>query len=263
MPGTTRIFVNGEPVSDTNRLPVDADIVLGDTTINTEGLATEATLADVETAVGAGNTLQTAANTLLTNANTALDGVNSELDAQTTLITAANVLLTAIRDALQVIDNAVAGSEYQVDVVTAPDSRESWRVSAQDNTTTNSSAKTFTVPANTEWQVISVRVDYTTNATVGDRRVAVRHLDASNNILNEVRVPQVQVASATRNYQLSQGIAQESDFVSGSSFLPVSLPSMVAGPGEKIQILDANAVAAAGTGENLLVRMRVVARSIS
>ena len=74
---------------------------------------------------------------------------------------------------------SVIGAGGSSDVVT----RESWRISTLSFTTADDSDNTFTVPANTEYQILSVYVSLVTTATVGNRQMAVQALDASDNVL--------------------------------------------------------------------------------
>lgn len=142
------------------------------------------------------------------------------------------------------------------------DTRESWRISNQQDVTTNSSAKTFTVPADTEWQVFSVYANYATNATVGNRQLAVQVLDSSGNtILQGYRAGIVQAASLTRIYQFG-GVPQDSAF-RDTDYLGVQMPPLYLTAGQKLKVWDKAAIAALGTAENLLVYVQIASRSIA
>lgn len=146
-----------------------------------------------------------------------------------------------------------------VDVLSQPDTRESWRVSTQADAANDDSDKTFTVPADTEWQVLSIYVTLTTTATAGNRQMAVRFLDASNNIIGGVRAGAVQAASLTRIYQFAPGIPQDIAF-RDTDYLGVSMMPMVLAPGQKIQVLDKAAIAVAA--DDMVVRIQVASRSL-
>lgn len=249
---------NGRPYDADNPLPTSATLEAGTVNFDTTGLAAETTQA-------AGNTLLTA----IRDAVQALQAIDYAIGSDFQgLATAANqdamgVLLTAIRDALQTLDNAIAGNEMQVDVLTAPDARESWRISTLSFTTANDTNVDFTVPANTEYQILSVRASLVTTATVGDRQMALQWLDASDNILNEAVAPSVQTASLTRVYQWTPGMVQESDFVTIGSlvWLPMILPSVPLAAGQKLRVLDRAAIAAAA--DDLTIYVQVASRSVA
>lgn len=137
---------------------------------------------------------------------------------------------------------------------------DSWRVSTQSFTTTDDSDVTFTVPALTEWQILSIYVSLTSTATAGNRQMSVRFLDASDNIIGNVRAGIVQAASLTRVYQFAPGVPQDAAF-RDTDYLAVSMMPMLLAPGQKVRILDKAAIAAAA--DDMVVRMQIAARSIA
>jgi hypothetical protein len=147
-----------------------------------------------------------------------------------------------------------------VDVLTLPDTRESWRVSTLNFTTTDDSDTTFTVPANTEYQILSVYVSLVTTATVGNRQMAVQALDASDNILIGARAGAVQPASLTRVYNFAPGMPQDTAF-RDTDYLAVSMPPVFLAAGQKLRVWDKAAVAAAA--DDMVVRVQIASRSIA
>jgi hypothetical protein len=117
----------------------------------------------------------------------------------------------------------------------------------------NDSDKTYTVPAGEEWYVVSVFAVLAATATVGNRRVTVQVLDASDNVLASVPAGAVQAASATVSYNFAPGIADQTSAV--NSVLGTSLPAFVLGAGMKLKVFDAAAIDAAA--DDLTVRATV------
>ena len=136
-----------------------------------------------------------------------------------------------------------------------------WRAFQISDVTTNSSTKLFTVPAGKEWLVQSVRLAYTTNATVGTRQIELRYLDGSDNVVSESIAGTTQAASLTRTYTcLLNGL--DSVTFRDSSYLSVVLPHLILPSGYKLRCLDNKAIAPSGTGENLLARLLVLERNV-
>lgn len=164
-------------------------------------------------------------------------------------------LQTNIAAAIPAGDNNIGN----VDVVTMPDNRESWRVSTLSFTTADDSDNTWTVPANTEYQILSVYVSLVTTATVGNRQMAVQALDSSNNILIGARAGAVQAASLTRVYNFAPGLPTDVAF-RDTDYLAVSMPPIFLAAGQKLRVWDKAAIAAAA--DDMTVRIQIASRSI-
>lgn len=158
---------------------------------------------------------------------------------------------------LEAIRLAAGGS---VIVTTLPDSRESWRISTLNFTTADDSDNTFTVPANTEYQILNVYVSLVTTATVGNRQMTVQALDSSDNVIAGARAGAVQAASLTRIYNFAPGMPQDTAF-RDTDYLAVSLPVILLAPGQKLRVYDKAAIAAAA--DDMIVRVQVASRSIA
>ncbi len=141
-----------------------------------------------------------------------------------------------------------------------PDSRDSWRVDTLNFTTADDSENTFTVPANTEYQILSVYVSLVTTATAGNRQMAVQAIDSSSNILIGVRAGATQAASLTRVYNFAPGLPQDTAF-RDTDYLAVSLPSIFLAPGQKLRVWDKAAIAA--TADDMTVRVQIASRSVA
>lgn len=136
----------------------------------------------------------------------------------------------------------------------------SWLVSTLSFTTADDSDNTFTVPADTEYQILSVYVSLVTTATVGNRQMAVQALDSSNNILIGVRAGATQAASLTRVYNFAPGMPQDTLF-RDTDYLAVSMPPIFLAAGQKLRVWDKAAVAAAA--DDMTVRVQIASRSIA
>lgn len=147
-----------------------------------------------------------------------------------------------------------------VDIVTMPDSRESWRISTLSFTTADDSDNTFTVPASTEYQVLSVYVSLTTTSTAGNRQMVVQALDSSDNILIGARARVTQAASLSRVYNFAPGLPNDGGFYD-TDYLAVSLPPIFLTAGQKLRVWDKAAIAAAA--DDMVVRVQIASRSIA
>lgn len=141
-------------------------------------------------------------------------------------------------------------------------SRDSWRISTLNFTTTDDSDNTFTVPANTEYQILSVYVSLATTATVGNRQMAVQALDSSDNILIGVRARVTQAASLTYTYNFAPGLSNDAaTYDTNPIYVGVAMPMIFLTAGQKLRVWDKAAVAAAA--DDMVVRVQIASRSIA
>lgn len=137
---------------------------------------------------------------------------------------------------------------------------EAWRLETQGDADANANAKTYTVPAGEEWIVQSIYVSYTSDATAGNRQLAVQVLDASDNVLADFRAAAVQAASLTRVYMF--GAFHDTDF-RDTDYLGVGMPPLVLSAGQKLKIFDkANNGNGISAADDMTVRAQVAARSV-
>jgi|SRR3990170_7143801 len=123
---------------------------------------------------------------------------------------------------------------------------------------TNDSDKTQTVPAATQWVLLSIWVELITTVTVGNRQVDVLITDASDNAICKAVAGAVQAASLTRVYIFAPLNPQETGFTNTVMFR--SLPQGLALPaGYKVRVYDSAAIAAAA--DDMTVRILVDERS--
>jgi hypothetical protein len=137
---------------------------------------------------------------------------------------------------------------------------DGWNPSLQAEEALNDSDKTFTVPAGTEWEILTIYVELATTATVGNRQLAIRFTDGSDDIIGQIRAGAVQAASLTRIYQFGVGLPDLTAF-RDTDFLSTPLPDgLVLPAGYKVRILDKAAIDAAA--DDMDVQMMVRARLV-
>ena len=123
---------------------------------------------------------------------------------------------------------------------------DSWRVSLENDETADDSDKSFAVPANEEWELTGVWVEYISTAVDGDRQVTVEIQDSSNDVIAQIQAAVVQTASLTRYYQFGKGLADATAFRgAGTDYLMTSLPHMPLLAGWIVRVYDMTAVDAA------------------
>jgi hypothetical protein len=118
-----------------------------------------------------------------------------------------------------------------VDVLTAPDTRESWRVSLVAEVTTNDSDKTLTVPATTEYEIISLYVTLASTATVGNRQLVIEFLSAADVLIGQLKAGLTQAASLTYKYVINPGVDNATALWS-TDIVHMRLPHMVLAAGQ-------------------------------
>lgn len=124
----------------------------------------------------------------------------------------------------------------------------------QSDATDNDSDKTFTVPADKSWRVLSCHVRLVSTATVGNRQIEVRYMDGSNNNVAHNVAGAVQAASLTRHYTFGLGAADLTGF-RDTDKLSTPLVDTVLPTGYKVRVFDSAAVDA--TADDMHVRMLV------
>jgi hypothetical protein len=121
--------------------------------------------------------------------------------------------------------------------------------------TADDSDKSLTVPAGYQYHILSVWVELTTTATVGDRQVVVEAQDDSSDVIGQARAGAVQAASLTRYYQFSPS-GQDMLAFRDTDYLSVPLPMWTLPAGYKLRVYDNNAVAAAA--DDMVVQVLVL-----
>jgi hypothetical protein len=126
----------------------------------------------------------------------------------------------------------------------------------QSEETLNDSDKTLTVPAGSEWEVLSIYVELVTTATVGNRQMAIYFTDEADDIIGQVRAGAVQAASLTRFYQFAAGLPDLAAF-RDTDWLSTPLPAgLVLPAGYKIRVFDKAAIDAAADDMDVQVMVK-------
>lgn len=116
--------------------------------------------------------------------------------------------------------------------------------SLQTDVTANDSDKTFTVPANKVWNVLSIFAKLVTDATVGNRTLKILITTATDVVIWDSGVAGNQAASLTKLYKGILGGQIKDNLALGDAELP--LPSELVLPaGYKIRVYDSAAIAVA------------------
>ncbi len=128
----------------------------------------------------------------------------------------------------------------------------------QEDVAVNDSDKTFTVPADTEWEILAVQVELISDATVGERQMAVEVQGVSAEVVCRVLAGITQAASLTNRYNFGPGLADQAAL--RTLELTTPLPrGLRLGPGMVLRVYDLAAIAAAT--DDMEVRLLVARRS--
>ena len=122
----------------------------------------------------------------------------------------------------------------------------------------NDSDKILTVPADVTWEILSIRVELTTTATVGDRQIVIQVRDGANDVVDEVVAGNIQAASLTRNYHFGVGRSDLTAFRDTDHLETPTTPWMLPETFD-LRIFDNNAVDAAA--DDMVVQMLVLERT--
>jgi len=135
-----------------------------------------------------------------------------------------------------------------------------WSSSVQADEADDNSDKEFTVPANTEWEILSIWIEFVSTAVVGDRQLCVEIQDDSDDVILQVRAGAVQAASSTRYYTFAPSVVDLTAF-RDTDYLSTAFPAgLVLPAGCDVRVYDNAAVDAAADDMNvqMLVRTRSV-----
>lgn len=110
--------------------------------------------------------------------------------------------------------------------------------------TLNASSKNFVVPKNETWRLLWAHVTLISTATVGNRQIEMRVLDASSNLMLSTSAGATQAASLTREYHFMNGTFRETAFVANEIQVPFP-DGLHLQPGWTLNFRDLTAVDAA------------------
>ena len=129
----------------------------------------------------------------------------------------------------------------------------------QSDETLNNSDKTFTVPADTEWTVQWIWLEFTTTAVVGARQIEIKILDDAADIIAELVPSLTQAASLTYQYLFSDS-GPASEALRDGNQTHILSPRWILPAGYQMRIWDNNAVDAAA--DDLIIQMMVLSRPV-
>jgi hypothetical protein len=122
---------------------------------------------------------------------------------------------------------------------------ENWRAALTIDKAVNDSDKSFTVPADREWQILRVYVKFISDATVGNRQVAISVISAAADVIGRYIASVVQAASLTRYYQFAPGSADLLGF-RDTDMLNINMGvGEILDAGQILRVWDNKAIAAA------------------
>jgi hypothetical protein len=125
----------------------------------------------------------------------------------------------------------------------------------------NDSDKSFTVPAATEYQILWIWVEYTSDANAGDRQLQIQVQNSGADVIADwARAGDVQAASLTRNYLFGAAVSDLGTF-RDTDFMTTPIPAGgFLQAGDILRVFDNNAVAAAT--DDMIVHIKIASRSV-
>ena len=121
----------------------------------------------------------------------------------------------------------------------------------------NDSDKSFTVPADANWELYNLWVELVTTTTAGNRRIGVEFQDDSADVIASVVAGATQAASLTRNYLINLEAADGTSFIA-NSILTISLPRLILPESYVVRVFDVNAIDAAA--DDMVVQISLMER---
>lgn len=136
---------------------------------------------------------------------------------------------------------------------------DDWHPALVADVTDDDSDKTFTVPASTEYQLLSVLVNLVSTATAGNRQIVVLVTTGADVVIAEIPAGVVQAASLTRRYTFGVGNPDLLAF-RDTDVLLTPLPVLCLPAGYKVRVYDNAAIDAAA--DDMHVQMLVLSRTV-
>jgi hypothetical protein len=134
-----------------------------------------------------------------------------------------------------------------------------WTVTLIADETADDSDKTITVPASTEYQVLTIYIEYTSTATANDRQIQINFLDGAGDVIGQIRPNVVQAASLTRYYMIGPSLANGVAFYDTDHIQTPMPPTIFLPATYAIRIYDNNAVDAAA--DDMILQVMVASRA--
>ena len=144
---------------------------------------------------------------------------------------------------------------YHAEVLTF---RDEWTLQVVSDEADKDSDKNLNVPANRDWQILWVWVEYLSGATVGNRNLCLTLYDDNNDIIGEYRAGAVQTASTQRYYMFAPAVADLTAFRDTNYLMSCIAPTTFLKANYHIRVWDCNAVSVAM--DDMYVQMMVAWR---
>jgi len=126
--------------------------------------------------------------------------------------------------------------------------------SAELDASLNDSDKTFTVPSGEIWEILSIRVEYISTATAGNRKIIFQVKDDSSNTLFYTFSGISHTASNSRFYHFFPNAPFQTAFIDTNKLMS-PIPRLLLPPGYLITIKDKDAVDAAA--DDMIISMLI------
>jgi len=135
---------------------------------------------------------------------------------------------------------------------------QEWRPVLNADEVVDDSDKSFTVPANKEWRIVSLWVELTTTVTATVRQIEVQIQDTAADVVLQTVAGATQDVSITRNYLFAPGVADMTAF-RDTDKITNPFPDLLVLPAAfVIRVFDNNAVDAAA--DDMVVQLIVAER---
>lgn len=131
---------------------------------------------------------------------------------------------------------------------------------------TGASSASISVPSNEVWEIVSANLNFTTSATVANRRAVLQFTDSTARLISIAISNIDQPASVSRNYVFVAGMGvQPLDALGGPSenWIQVSMASIILSPTDVVSFAPTNRVAGDQVTASSRVRYRKYPLAIS
>ena len=136
-----------------------------------------------------------------------------------------------------------------------------WVVEYVSDETADDSDKSFTVPADTEWQILSIWVEFTSTADAGARQLVIETQDGAADVTGQpMRAGVTQDPSLTYYYQFGPALADLTALRDTDWLMSPIPPTLLLPAGHVLRIYDNNAVQVAA--DDMIVHIYRASRSV-
>lgn len=135
---------------------------------------------------------------------------------------------------------------------------DEWAITAVNEVTPSDNDKTLSVPADREYQVLSIAVDYYAFGDAGTRQLELDFRDSTGNTFAQIRPGVTQTANTTGHYVFAPSLADHLSFRDTNYLMTPLPPTLFLQPSEDVRIFDNNDITA---NDTMVVRVRVAERA--